>query len=123
MLNASGGMEKDLVAANPGYPMAVNRDAPLMLLDLARPKMPRGGVVIHVTSHLAHFYGRVDQIPEYEPVAESKHAGEEALLAVGFSLAPIFGPLTMYVAASGRSRYRFFCAAMARNSAAGPMLP
>jgi NAD(P)-dependent dehydrogenase (short-subunit alcohol dehydrogenase family) len=80
VLNASGGMERDLVAANPGYPMAVNRDAPLMLLELARPLMPRGSVVVHVTSHLAHFYGRVDQIPEYEPVAESKHAGEHALL-------------------------------------------
>jgi NAD(P)-dependent dehydrogenase (short-subunit alcohol dehydrogenase family) len=87
VLNASGGMEKDLVAANPAYPMAVNRDAPLVLLELARPSMPPGSVVVHVTSHLAHFYGRVDQIPEYEPVAESKHAGERALLAMKDELA------------------------------------
>jgi NAD(P)-dependent dehydrogenase (short-subunit alcohol dehydrogenase family) len=87
VLNASGGMEKDLVAANPAYPMAINRDAPLLLLELARPLMPRGSVVIHVTSHLAHFYGRVDQVPEYEPVAESKHAGEAALLALAPELA------------------------------------
>lgn len=87
VLNASGGMEKDLVAANPEYPMAINRDAPLLLLRLARPPLVPGSVVIHVTSHLAHFYGRVEQIPEYEPVAESKHAGEAALLALAPELA------------------------------------
>ena len=87
VLNASGGMEKELVAANPGYPMAVNRDAPLRLVEVARAKLGRGSVVVHVTSHLAHFYGRVEQIPEYEPVAESKHAGEAALLALAPELA------------------------------------
>jgi NAD(P)-dependent dehydrogenase (short-subunit alcohol dehydrogenase family) len=76
VLNASGGMERELLADNPGYPMAVNRDAPLLLLELARPLMSAGSVVVHVTSHLAHFYGQVEQIPEYEPVAASKHAGE-----------------------------------------------
>jgi NAD(P)-dependent dehydrogenase (short-subunit alcohol dehydrogenase family) len=61
--------------------MRVNRDAPLMLLDAALPLMGPGGVVIHVTSHLAYFYGKVEQVPDYEPVAESKHAGEHALRA------------------------------------------
>lgn len=87
VLNASGGMEKELVGANPEYPMAVNHDAPLRLVRLARPLMRPGSVVVHVTSHLAHFYGRVEQIPEYEPVARSKHAGEAALVALAPDLA------------------------------------
>jgi NAD(P)-dependent dehydrogenase (short-subunit alcohol dehydrogenase family) len=87
VLNASGGMERDLVAADPAYPMRINRDAPVGLVEAARPLMPPGGVIVHVTSHLAHFYGRVEQIPVYEPVAESKHAGERALLAMAPALA------------------------------------
>jgi hypothetical protein len=35
--------------------------------------------VVHVTSHWAHLYGTVPQLPDYEPVARSKHAGEAAL--------------------------------------------
>ena len=87
VLNASGGMEKELVAADPGYPMRINRDAPLDLVAAARGLMPPGGAIVHVTSHLAHFYGRVEQIRVYEPVAESKHAGEQALLAMAPELA------------------------------------
>jgi NAD(P)-dependent dehydrogenase (short-subunit alcohol dehydrogenase family) len=100
VLNASGGMEKDLIAVDPDYPMRVNRDAPIALVRAAMPVMARGGVVVHVTSHLAHFYGRVEQIPVYEPVAESKHAGEHALLAMspeldraGLRLAIVSGDL------------------------------
>ncbi len=81
ILNASGGMERDLVAANPDYPMRINRDAQLMALDGALPLTKDGGVVVFVTSHWAHLYGQVEQIPAYEPVAESKHAGEVALRA------------------------------------------
>ena len=40
-----------------------------------------GATVVHVTSHWAHLYGSVPQLPDYEPVARSKHAGEEALRA------------------------------------------
>lgn len=81
ILNASGGMERDLVAADPSYPTRINRDAPLLLLDAALPKLRDGGVVVHVTSHLAYLYGRIEQVPDYEPVAASKHAGEQALRA------------------------------------------
>jgi NAD(P)-dependent dehydrogenase (short-subunit alcohol dehydrogenase family) len=87
VLNASGGMERALVAADPDYPMRVNRDANLRLVALARPLMPPGGVVVHVTSHLAHYYGRIEQPPVYEPVARSKHAGEAALRALAPDLA------------------------------------
>jgi hypothetical protein len=32
-----------------------------------------------VTSHWAHRYGEIPQLPAYAPIAESKHAGEMAL--------------------------------------------
>ena len=79
VLNASGGMERDLLAADPDYPMRLNRDAQLALLDGARPLLAGGGTVVFVTSHWAHLYGSVEQLPDYEPVARSKHAGEQAL--------------------------------------------
>lgn len=79
VLNASGGMERDLLAADPDYPMRLNRDAQLALLDGARPLLAGGGTVVFVTSHWAHLYGSVEQLPDYEPVARSKHAGELAL--------------------------------------------
>jgi NAD(P)-dependent dehydrogenase (short-subunit alcohol dehydrogenase family) len=81
ILNASGGMERDLVAADPDYPIRINRDAQIAALDGALPLMTDGGVVVFVTSHWAHLYGQVEQLPAYEPVAESKHAGEVALRA------------------------------------------
>jgi NAD(P)-dependent dehydrogenase (short-subunit alcohol dehydrogenase family) len=79
VLNASGGLERDLVTADPQYPMRINHDAQLALLDGALPLMPRGATAIFVTSHWAHRYGEVEQFPAYTPVAASKHAGEEAL--------------------------------------------
>ena len=100
ILNASGGMEKDLIVADPDYPMRINRDAPMTLLEQAHQIFASGGVIVHVTSHLAHFYGRVEQLPAYEPVAASKHAGEIALIAAipdlarrGIRLAIISGDL------------------------------
>jgi NAD(P)-dependent dehydrogenase (short-subunit alcohol dehydrogenase family) len=79
ILNASGGLERDLVAADPDYPTRINRDAQVTALDGALPLMTTGAAVVFVTSHWAHLYGHVEQIPAYEPVAESKHAGEVAL--------------------------------------------
>ncbi len=82
VLNASGGMERDLVAADPDYPMHINRDAQLALVKAALPLLRPGGVIVFVTSHWAHLYGKMQQLPAYEPVAESKHAGEQALRAL-----------------------------------------
>lgn len=79
VLNASGGLERDLVAANPNYPMLINSDAQVALLEGALPLMPPGSTVVFVTSHWAHLYGQIEQIPNYAPVAETKHAGEQAL--------------------------------------------
>ena len=81
VLNASGGLERDLVAADPEYPMRINRDAQIDTLDAFLPTLADGATVVHVTSHWAHLYGTVAQLPDYEPVARSKHAGEGALRA------------------------------------------
>ena len=81
ILNASGGLERDLVAADPAYPMRINRDAQVMVVDGALPLLRDGGVIVFVTSHWAHLYGRVEQMPAYAVVAESKHAGEQSLRA------------------------------------------
>jgi NAD(P)-dependent dehydrogenase (short-subunit alcohol dehydrogenase family) len=81
ILNASGGLERERVAADPQYPERINRDAQVELVEAARPIMSSGSTVVFVTSHWAHLYGRVEQLPAYEAVASSKFAGEQALRA------------------------------------------
>jgi NAD(P)-dependent dehydrogenase (short-subunit alcohol dehydrogenase family) len=81
VLNASGGLERDLLAVDPDYPMHINRDAQLALVKQALPLMPTRSVIVFVTSHWAHLYGQIEQIPNYAPIAESKYAGEQALRA------------------------------------------
>ncbi|HEX9036159.1 MAG TPA: SDR family oxidoreductase [Ktedonobacterales bacterium] len=81
ILNASGGLEKVARGADPDYPMRINRDAQVALVEAALPLMPAGGVITLVTSHWAVLYGRVPQLPAYEEVARSKRAGEDALRA------------------------------------------
>ncbi len=81
VLNAAGGLERELVAADPSYPMRINRDAQLALVDGALPLMSEGGVIIFVTSHWAHMHGKIHYLPAYIPVASTKHAGEQALRA------------------------------------------
>src|SRR5215831_2103548 len=76
VLNASGGLEP---GAEPGYAMRINRDAQLAFAELALPLLVAGATIVLVTSHWAHRYGEVPQLPAYAPIAESKHAGEKAL--------------------------------------------
>ncbi|GAA2042311.1 SDR family oxidoreductase [Yaniella flava] len=76
VLNASGGMESDL---GEDYALRLNRDAQVAMLDEAAAVMPRGAQIVYVTSHQAHFIDDVPTMPEYEPVAKSKRAGEVAL--------------------------------------------
>ncbi|WP_237200854.1 SDR family oxidoreductase [Rothia nasimurium] len=78
ILNASGGMEAGMPD---DYAMVLNRDSQLRLARLAAEKMSEGGRIVFVTSHQAHFIREVETMPEYKPVAESKRAGEDALLA------------------------------------------
>jgi NAD(P)-dependent dehydrogenase (short-subunit alcohol dehydrogenase family) len=81
VLNASGGLERELVEADPAYPWRINRDGQIATVNALLPLMRRGGAVVFVTSHWAHLYGEVAQFPAYEPIAQSKRAGEDALRA------------------------------------------
>lgn len=76
ILNASGGMERDVPA---DYAMRLNRDAQVRIVDLAAPIMTHGSRIVFVTSHQAHFFHSRSTIPEYAPVAASKRAGEDTL--------------------------------------------
>ena len=76
VLNASGGLERH---ADPGYAMRLNRDAQVELTRRALASMRPGGLIVFITSHPAHFYGRKEVPVEYLPVAVSKRAGEDAL--------------------------------------------
>src|SRR5690606_30691360 len=49
---------------------------------LALPQMPAGSRIVFVTSHQAHFHGRKPVPADYEPIAASKRAGEDALRAM-----------------------------------------
>jgi NAD(P)-dependent dehydrogenase (short-subunit alcohol dehydrogenase family) len=79
VMNASGGMEAGMAA---DYAMQLNRDAQVDLLRRAIPLLGQGSRVVFVTSHQAHFIGTTATMPEYEPVARSKRAGEDALRAL-----------------------------------------
>ena len=76
VLNASGGMESGM---GEDYALRLNRDAQVNVLEAALPLMEPGSRVVFVTSHQAHFIHSVSTMPEYEPVARSKRAGEDAL--------------------------------------------
>jgi enoyl-[acyl-carrier protein] reductase III len=76
VLNASGGMESGM---GEDYALVLNRDAQLNVLDAALPLLHDRSRVVFVTSHQAHFIRTTPTMPEYEPVALSKRAGEDAL--------------------------------------------
>lgn len=84
VLNASGGLER---GADAGYAMRLNRDAQLHVAMSAARLMPAGSRIVFVTSHQAHF-SPAKPVPDgYEPIAASKRAGEDALLATKPALA------------------------------------
>ncbi|MFN3706799.1 SDR family oxidoreductase [Microcella sp.] len=76
VLNASGGMESNM---GEDYALRLNRDAQVNTLEQGTALMGEGGRVVFVTSHQAHFIRTVPTMPEYEAVALSKRAGEDAL--------------------------------------------
>lgn len=76
VLNASGGMESGMAE---DYALTLNRDAQLSVLNGALPLLSDGARVVFVTSHQAHFIRTTPTMHEYEPVARSKRAGEDAL--------------------------------------------
>ncbi|GAB3578248.1 SDR family oxidoreductase [Leifsonia lichenia] len=79
VLNASGGMESGMAE---DYAMQLNRDAQVNVLTAALPLLDAGSRVVFVTSHQAHFINTTPTMPEYESVAISKRAGEDALRAL-----------------------------------------
>jgi len=79
VLNASGGMESGMAE---DYAMQLNRDAQVNVLTAALPLLGAGSRVVFVTSHQAHFIQTTPTMPEYEAVALSKRAGEDALRAL-----------------------------------------
>jgi len=79
ILNASGGMESGMAA---DYAMLLNRDAQVAVLRSALDVLNPGARVVFVTSHQAHFIRTTPTMPEYEAVALSKRAGEDALRAL-----------------------------------------
>lgn len=76
VLNASGGMEGGMAE---DYALTLNRDAQVGTLESALPLLEDGSRVVFVTSHQAHFIRNTPTMPEYEAVALSKRAGEDAL--------------------------------------------
>jgi NAD(P)-dependent dehydrogenase (short-subunit alcohol dehydrogenase family) len=76
VLNASGGMESGM---GEDYALRLNRDAQVNVLTAALPLLGEGSRVVFVTSHQAHFIRTTPTMPEYEAVALSKRAGEDAL--------------------------------------------
>ncbi|WP_166983530.1 SDR family oxidoreductase [Paramicrobacterium fandaimingii] len=76
VLNASGGMESGM---DEDYAMVLNRDAQVGALAAAQSLLGHGSRVVFVTSHQAHFIRTTPTMPEYEQVATSKRAGEDAL--------------------------------------------
>lgn len=97
VLNASGGLEKDVPA---DYSMMLNRDAQVNAAKAGLELLGPGGVIVFVTSHLAHYYGTKPVMESYETVAEGKQAGELALRAMmpemaarGVRLAVVSGDL------------------------------
>jgi NAD(P)-dependent dehydrogenase (short-subunit alcohol dehydrogenase family) len=78
VLNASGGMESGM---GEDYAMRLNRDAQVNVVDNALPHLAERARIVFVTSHQAHFIRTTPTMPEYEPVALSKRAGEDALRA------------------------------------------
>jgi NAD(P)-dependent dehydrogenase (short-subunit alcohol dehydrogenase family) len=79
VLNASGGKESGMAE---DYAMQLNRDAQVNTLTAALPLLGAGSRVVFVTSHQAHFIKTTPTMPEYEAVAVSKRAGEDALRAL-----------------------------------------
>ena len=76
VLNASGGMESGMAE---DYALKLNRDAQMNVVSQALPALNDGARIVFVTSHQAHFIRTTPTMPEYEPVALSKRAGEDAL--------------------------------------------
>lgn len=78
----AGGMEKDLMTADPEYHQKVNGSSKLYLFQGAalRDALQRNSVLIDVPSLWSTFFlTGIDQLSQYAPVAEGKKQGEQLL--------------------------------------------
>ncbi len=76
VLSASGGLEMN---KPPDYAEAINVDAQECLINHLLTLMERGGRIVYLTSHEAHFSDRVPPMTRYISVAISKRRGETLL--------------------------------------------
>ena len=86
VLSASGGLERGVDA---DYAMQLNAQGPAALLEALLPLLRPGAIVAYLTSHEAHFYDPELVYPPYRRVAESKKAGERALLECAQKMAAV----------------------------------
>lgn len=82
IFNHAGGMEKDLMAADPQYHLKVNGHSKGNFLKeaIAAGILNNHAVVIDVPSMWSTFqHTEIDQLPDYAPVAKGKKLGEQLL--------------------------------------------
>lgn len=79
-LNAAGGMEPKR-ADDPDYPMVINRDASVALVEGFMPNLAEGGNVVYVQSYVGSLHGQIEPPSELysQRVAGPKNAAERAL--------------------------------------------
>lgn len=80
VLNAAGGMEPKR-AEDPDYPMAINRDAQVALVEGFMPSLKGHGDIVYVQSYVGSLHGQIEAPSEIysQRVAGPKNTGEKAL--------------------------------------------
>ena len=86
ILNAAGGLEAD---KGPEYARIINHDAQLALVEeaLKAGLLVKDSWVIFMTSLWAHYWGKMESLPGYAPVARTKFEAEQDLHALEPQLA------------------------------------
>ena len=79
VLNASGGLERDLLATDPEYPMHVNRDAQLAVLEAVVPLLELGATAVFRDEPLGAPVRPWPAASAVRAHRRSKNAGETAL--------------------------------------------
>lgn len=79
--NAAGGLEK---WSDSNYPYKINAESKVALSTVFFPILSNKGRIIDIPSLWSKYYGnpQVEQMPLYEPIAESKWRGEQELRSI-----------------------------------------
>lgn len=83
VIAAAGGLERNEPA---DYAERLNAAGPWRLISALQPVLARGGRIVLVTSHEAHFFGKRPTYQPYAEIARTKHAGAARILAEQQSL-------------------------------------